>query len=61
MARKLKPDEAEIFDGGAESFQAPSAPEEFVQRLRERQEDPLELTFAPEMWLAGFPRKPLGP
>jgi hypothetical protein len=51
MARKLNPDEAEIFNGVVEDGEIPTDADAFLHSLMEKQEQPLELPLVPGAWL----------
>lgn len=51
MARKLNPEEAEIFNGVIEDAEIPTDAEAFQHSLLEKQERPLELPLMPGVWL----------
>ncbi|MBC8094740.1 MAG: hypothetical protein H7Y43_02900 [Akkermansiaceae bacterium] len=59
MARKLRPDEAEIFDGARDDA-LPASIEEFLKNLRDQQEGSDETTSAPGIWISNSPEKPPG-
>jgi hypothetical protein len=51
MARKLSPDEAEIFNGVVEDGEIPTDADAFRHSLMEKQDQPLELPLVPGAWL----------
>ncbi len=58
MARKLRPDEAEVFNGAMDDA-IPTGPEEFQKSLVDKPEDAEERTL-PGIWISSSPRKLLG-
>lgn len=58
MARKLRPEEAEVFDGALDNAQIPTDADAFVRSLIDKQEEPLELTLVPGMWINSAPVGP---
>lgn len=59
MARKLRPDEAEVFKGALDDA-LPTGTEEFLKSLLDKPEDSEELTLVPGLWISSHPEKPLG-
>ncbi len=59
MARKLRPDEAEVFNGAMDDA-IPTGPEEFQKSLVDKPEDSEERTLVPGIWISSSPQKPLG-
>jgi hypothetical protein len=55
MARQLRPDEAEVFNGALDNCEVPTDAEAFLRSLRDKQEEPLELTLVPGMWISNAP------
>jgi hypothetical protein len=58
MARKLRSDEADVFNGAMDNAQIPTDAEAFVRSLNDKQEEPLELTLVPGMWISNAPDGP---
>jgi|GEM_PF-2948187 hypothetical protein len=58
MARKLKPEEAEVFNGALENNQVPTDPDAFQRSLLDKQDESLELTLVPGMWISSAPSGP---
>jgi len=61
MARKLRPDEAEIFNGALENSQIPTDADAFLRSLLDKQDEPMELTLVPGMWISNSPPGPFQP
>lgn len=60
MARKLKPEEAEVFNGALENNHVPTDPEAFQRSLLDKQDESMELTLVPGMWISNAPLDPFG-
>ena len=58
MARKLRPDEAEVFNGAMDVSQIPTDPEAFLRSLMDKPDETVELTLIPGMWLDDSATKP---
>ena len=58
MARKLKTEEAEVFNGAMDNAQIPTDAEAFVRSLLDKQEEPLDLTVLPGLWINNAPSDP---
>lgn len=58
MARKLRPEEAEVFNGAMDEA-IPTGAEEFLKSLRDGQDDSDELTLVPGMWISRSPQNPI--
>jgi hypothetical protein len=59
MARKLKSEEAEVFNGALENDPVPTDAEAFLRSLLDKQEEPLDLTLVPGLWISNTPVGPL--
>lgn len=57
MARKLKTEEAEVFNGALDNANIPTDADAFVKSLLDKQDEPLELTLVPGMWISSAPIK----
>jgi hypothetical protein len=55
MARKLKAEEAEVFNGAMDTDEIPTDAEAFLRSLRDKQDESLELTLVPGMWISNSP------
>lgn len=58
MARKLKSEEAEVFNGAMNDSEVPTDADAFLRSLLDKQEEPLELTLVPGMWISNSPATP---
>lgn len=59
MARKLQPEEAEVFTGAVTGL-VPTDPDAFLKSLVDKQDEPFELTFVPALWIKGTPPESMG-
>jgi hypothetical protein len=59
MARKLRPDEAEVFNGAMDEA-IPTNAEDFLRSLMDKPEDQEDLTLVPGMWINKSPDNPRG-
>ncbi|HYG21681.1 MAG TPA: hypothetical protein VEH04_02780 [Verrucomicrobiae bacterium] len=55
MARKLKSEEAEVFTGALDNSEIPTDADAFLRSLLDKQDEPLEMTLVPGMWISNAP------
>ena len=60
MARKLRPEEAEVFNGAIENGQIPTDPDAFLRSLTDPRDKAPESNLIPGLWLEDPNQKPLG-
>ena len=58
MARKLKSEEAEVFTGAMDNAEIPTDADAFLRSLHDKQDEPLELTLVPGLWISNSPVRP---